>query len=169
MKKVERIVVGAFVRGEECQLDNTRATKTALYLFGKPIASRNSTGQSIINHCGWETVTTRSRINALCHLLGEQCAISGVRISGGQMLVIQKDGETYPMGDQSIVVYRPRRIIYVQRRDLNGRETVDQFDGGQEGLEYSRAMLREYQLSDPSADYYLSSRACDHWREEATA
>ena len=50
---------------------------------------------------------------------------------------------------------------YIQRRGNGYLETVDEFDTIQE----ARAMLPEYHLSDPSAHYYISSRACDNWKE----
>ena len=49
--------------------------------------------------------------------------------------------------------------IYIQRKDASGLETVDQFDTRKE----ARAMVREYALSDPSANYYTSQRACKDW------
>ena len=52
-------------------------------------------------------------------------------------------------------------MIYIQRRGDGYLETVDEFDTRKE----AKAMLAEYRMSDPSADYYLSSRACKAWRE----
>lgn len=52
-------------------------------------------------------------------------------------------------------------MIYIQRKGDGYLETVDQFETRKE----ARAMLSEYCLSDPSAFYYLSSRACREWRE----
>lgn len=52
-------------------------------------------------------------------------------------------------------------MVYIQRKDSNGLETVDQFDTYQE----ARAMLKEYRISDSYASYYLSSRACKAWRD----
>lgn len=49
--------------------------------------------------------------------------------------------------------------IYIQRKSGREVETVDQFDTRKE----ARAMAREYALSDPSANYYTSQRACKHW------
>ena len=49
-------------------------------------------------------------------------------------------------------------MIYIQRKDTY-LETVDQFETRKE----ARAMLKEYQLSDRSAWYYLSSRPCKDW------
>jgi hypothetical protein len=49
---------------------------------------------------------------------------------------------------------------YVQRKDQCGLETVDRF----ETLKEARAMLAEYRLSDSTAHYYLSSRACKAWK-----
>jgi len=50
---------------------------------------------------------------------------------------------------------------YIQRKDRNGVETVDQFDTYKE----ARAMVREYQFGDTSARYYISSRCCKAWKE----
>lgn len=52
-------------------------------------------------------------------------------------------------------------MTYIQRRGGGYLETVDQFDTRREAL----TALREYRLADPSADYYLSRRACRHWSE----
>lgn len=51
-------------------------------------------------------------------------------------------------------------MIYIQRKDGKDLETVDQFETRKE----ARLMLTEYRLSDNSAYYYTSSRACKHWR-----
>ena len=52
---------------------------------------------------------------------------------------------------------------YIQRkdRDTNQLETVDQFDTYTE----AKKMIVEYQLSDPSAAYYISQRACKAWND----
>lgn len=50
-------------------------------------------------------------------------------------------------------------MVYIQRLDSYGRETVDEFTNRKE----AKLMLTEYQLSDKSAIYYLSSRACKNW------
>jgi hypothetical protein len=52
-------------------------------------------------------------------------------------------------------------MTYIQRKDGRYLETVDQFETRKE----ARAMLTEYRMSDPSAQYYLSGRACKDWRE----
>ncbi len=51
-------------------------------------------------------------------------------------------------------------MIYIQRKGDGQLETVDQFTTRKE----ARSMLSEYQLSDPYASYYLSSRACKGWK-----
>jgi hypothetical protein len=52
-------------------------------------------------------------------------------------------------------------MFYIQRKDSNGLETVDEFTTRKE----ARAMLDEYRLSDWSAVYYISSRCCKAWKE----
>ena len=54
-------------------------------------------------------------------------------------------------------------MIYIQRNGQGYRETVDEFETRKE----ARKMLNEYQLSDSSAEYYISSRACKAWKEES--
>jgi hypothetical protein len=50
-------------------------------------------------------------------------------------------------------------MFYIQRKDSNYLETVDQFEKRNE----ARKMLSEYQLSDPYAKYYFSTRPCKDW------
>jgi len=50
---------------------------------------------------------------------------------------------------------------YIQRKDGKHLETVDQFDTRKEAC----AMVKEYRMSDPSAYYYISKRACKDWRD----
>jgi len=52
-------------------------------------------------------------------------------------------------------------MYYIQRKDKNQLETVDQFDSYKE----ASAMLAEYQLSDPTAQHYISQRACKDWND----
>lgn len=49
---------------------------------------------------------------------------------------------------------------YIQRMGQGYRETVDEFATQREALD----MLREYRMSDPSAHYWISRRACANWR-----
>ena len=51
---------------------------------------------------------------------------------------------------------------YIQRKGDGYLEIVDEFETMKETL----AMLKEYRFSDPSAEYYISSRACKDWREK---
>jgi hypothetical protein len=51
--------------------------------------------------------------------------------------------------------------FYIQRNGQGYLETVDEFTSKRE----ARAMLAEYRMSDPSADYYLSSRPCKAWED----
>jgi len=52
-------------------------------------------------------------------------------------------------------------MTYVQRRDRQGLETVDQFETYKE----AREMVKEYNISDPYGSYYLSSRCCKEWKD----
>jgi hypothetical protein len=52
-------------------------------------------------------------------------------------------------------------MTYIQRNGDGQLETVDEFETRKE----AKLMLAEYRMSDPSAHYYMSSRACKAWRE----
>ena len=52
-------------------------------------------------------------------------------------------------------------MIYIQRKGQGYLETVDEFETRKE----ARKMLAEYQMSDPSGYYYLSSRCCKGWKD----
>lgn len=52
-------------------------------------------------------------------------------------------------------------MIYIQRKDAQHLETVDEVDNRRE----ARRLLSEYRLADPYAHYYLSQRACRAWNE----
>lgn len=54
---------------------------------------------------------------------------------------------------------------YIQRLGQGYRETVDEFETRKE----AQAMVVEYRLSDPSAQYYLSSRPCRDWNTATTS
>ena len=49
---------------------------------------------------------------------------------------------------------------YIQRKDPNGLETVDEFDTYKE----AREMVKEYRMSDRSAEFYISTRPCNDWK-----
>ena len=49
---------------------------------------------------------------------------------------------------------------YIQRKDSEGLETVDQFDTYRE----AREMVKEYRMSDRSAEFYISNRPCKGWK-----
>lgn len=52
-------------------------------------------------------------------------------------------------------------MTYIQRKVGHDLETVDEFETYRE----ARKMLSEYRISNPYAEYYLSSRACKAWKE----
>jgi len=52
-------------------------------------------------------------------------------------------------------------MVYIQRKDGNMLETVDEYDNWKQ----ARNMIKEYRLSDSFAYYYLSSRPCKHWNK----
>ena len=50
---------------------------------------------------------------------------------------------------------------YIQRKEGRNLETVDEFTTRKEANE----MRREYVMSDPTARFYISTRACKNWKD----
>ena len=71
MRKIERQMIQAIVDGKDWSKDNTRVEteqgyRSTVYLHGHRIAVYYPNGVDLhINNCGYETVTTKSRLNAL--------------------------------------------------------------------------------------------------------
>lgn len=53
---------------------------------------------------------------------------------------------------------------YIQRKDSNGIETVDEFPyNTRDERKECKRVLSEYQIADPYGSYYLSQRPCKDW------
>lgn len=65
MRKITNEVVHhGFQVGHKVSKGNTQSTGDALYLYGNRIARRHD-GKLYISLCGWDTVTTKERLNAI--------------------------------------------------------------------------------------------------------
>ena len=71
MRKIESKVVRAFIWHRPAHEGNTHTDGYNLYLHGNKIAKYED-GHYWFNLCGWNTPTTRSRINALFDLLNKR-------------------------------------------------------------------------------------------------
>lgn len=84
MRKITKEVVGAFNREEGKKIGNTQSLEyqygVLLFLHGNRIAIKEN-GKLYVSLCGWDTVTTRERLNG----------ITGV-------CVTRKKGQTYLNG-----------------------------------------------------------------------
>lgn len=58
-------VVGAFMERRRCPKSNTWTDGDNLYLFGNKIAQWDLNNRLWITNCGWESLTTKERLNAI--------------------------------------------------------------------------------------------------------
>jgi hypothetical protein len=69
MRQIDVLAKTAFYEGRKFKLSNTeveiRDGKPHMYLHGNCIAKIDKNGDLLVSHCGWESNTTRSRLNAL--------------------------------------------------------------------------------------------------------
>lgn len=64
MRKVTETVVNAFLSGHAKYVSNTHTDGESLFLHGNRIA-RKVDGKLEVTTCGWNTPTTKERLNAL--------------------------------------------------------------------------------------------------------
>jgi hypothetical protein len=68
MRKVTRQIIQAWARGDSLTLGNTSTNGEAIWLHGNPIAWKTGDDDVIaLTLCGWNTVTTRERLNGILH------------------------------------------------------------------------------------------------------
>lgn len=78
MKKIEGEMVDAIAAKRNWHKENTevqivqRDSSVLVLLFGNAIAQLNADGSIAVNHCGWQTITTKSRLNAVLAVFGKQ-------------------------------------------------------------------------------------------------
>ena len=96
MKKITAQMRDAFLDGKPFRRDNTEVRVTdssvSIYLFGNKIASRGiESSATLVSNCGWETNTTKERLNALpnvrIHQKNYQWYLNGEQWSGAPTTV----------------------------------------------------------------------------------
>ena len=66
MRKITALTTRAFMCREKLTVGDTYTDGDSLYLFGNRIAWHNPNGTGFyITNCGWETNTTKDRLNGL--------------------------------------------------------------------------------------------------------
>ena len=82
MRKIEREMIQAIIERSYFKKANTKVTvvvpkgadskaEMRVYLHDNHIATYTHDGQLFVNHCGWETVTTKSRLNSLINFVAD--------------------------------------------------------------------------------------------------
>ena len=69
MRKITQDIVRAFRNGECRNIGNSSTDGWHLYLHGNMIARKDDNGTLFVNFCGWNTPTTKERINGLCEII----------------------------------------------------------------------------------------------------
>ena len=75
MRNITKQIAQAFIEGRTAKFSNTASTGNALTLHGNTIATREH-GTIQISSAGWQTNTTKERLNGLLTLLGIQYGIT---------------------------------------------------------------------------------------------
>jgi len=107
MRKIEREMIQAIIDRRYFSKANTKVTivvpkgadskaEMRVYLHDNHIASYTDDGRLYINHQGWKTVTTKSRLNALIKfVLGGTCHLGQRNFEWFLFKTTSKDADTY--------------------------------------------------------------------------
>jgi|TARA_S200002703_G_scaffold81620_1_gene70369 hypothetical protein len=69
MRKITQKIANAFLAGDSLKIKNTETDGRSVWLHGNEIARRTADGLEV-TLAGWNTVTTRERVNGICELWG---------------------------------------------------------------------------------------------------
>ena len=118
MRKISRLASKALMNHEKFKQGNTRVEVDSdctayLKLFGNTIAVHNNDGTLNITNCGYSTVTTKDRLNALPSVHIQQrnwdWFLNGEEWNGGWITVIS--GTSMNIVDESKAEYIKQQII----------------------------------------------------------
>ena len=70
MRKVTQTIATAFLAGKSASLNNTKTDGQHVWLHGNLIASKNPDGSVNVTLAGWNSATTRDRLNGLIRAMG---------------------------------------------------------------------------------------------------
>lgn len=70
MRKESLKIARAFAEGRRASAARTMTDGNTVWLHGNRIAQRDEDGGVWVTMAGWGSVTTRERLNTLCHVLG---------------------------------------------------------------------------------------------------
>jgi len=74
MRKITRDAARALYTGQTFKQSNTRVEDGVMYLFGNPIAKLEN-GKLMISNAGWDTTTTKERINGVLDVFGTSARV----------------------------------------------------------------------------------------------
>jgi hypothetical protein len=93
MRKVTREVTDAFFNRRPRKCGNTRTDGTTIWLHGNAIARHADNGDIEITLAGWDTVTTRERLNGV----GRRASFSVFRDRGVTKVNVHDRGDNFEL------------------------------------------------------------------------
>ena len=70
MRKITKQIANAFAQGESLTIGNTHTSNGEVYLHGNCIVDTDPWGKIEMTLAGWNTPTTRERLNGIAKVLG---------------------------------------------------------------------------------------------------
>ena len=93
MRKTTQRIKDAFDNGQSLTVNNTRTDGTSVYLFGNEIVRRDANGKVYATLAGWNTVTTRERVNGITglnfHQVNHEPLLDGKSVDSSEWIAVQ--------------------------------------------------------------------------------
>lgn len=70
MRKVTKRIVNAFANNRSLTVGNSKTDGKSIWLHGNKIVTKGVDGDIYVNNCGWDTATTKERLNGLIDRYG---------------------------------------------------------------------------------------------------
>ena len=109
-RKVTEQIKQAFEQGESKKVGNTETDGTSVFLHGNEIVRRDVSGLVFATLAGWNTPTTRERVNGITgmgfHQVNHQACLNGEPIDSSDWFVktAQGDSQALPPPPKSLTV-----------------------------------------------------------------
>jgi len=93
MRQVTKEIKQAFEQGKPLKKGNTRTDGTSVFLHGNEIIKRDPSGLVLATLAGWNTPTTRERVNGITglgiHQVNFVPMLNGCEIDSSDWIVVQ--------------------------------------------------------------------------------
>lgn len=110
MRDVTLKVMTAFKEGRRAKVKSTHTDGNNVWLHGNLIAWRGTNGLVHFTLAGWNTVTTRERVNGLLRVMGVRASV--FQKNHAPYMWLQDEETTFPISSREVMVAGHGKLLF---------------------------------------------------------